>query len=277
MYSLYRDQYAFPESLLAVLFVTGFVSAGLSAPLVGVWADQQCVIHHASLFSQQTYFFYSGRRKLCLVFCMTYTLACICITIPSLPTLLFGRILGGISTSILFSAFESWLISASSSAGLPPADLSTIMGRATLINGLVATGAGVISNKLVESTNNFIAPFIASATLLVLAWFVIGSTWSENYGTGGGIADHDILQISRLGKAWNIVRQRMFLTEEIIKSFGISKSFVVQILFCLYWVLRKHVSRDPCTYSSSCGSHPSKNAKIQDPFHYLSGIFSHHS
>ena len=32
-----------PERMVAVLFVTGFMSAGLTAPLVGVWADQQCV------------------------------------------------------------------------------------------------------------------------------------------------------------------------------------------------------------------------------------------
>ena len=41
VYSLYHEQYAFPERLVAILFVTGFVSAGLAAPLVGVWADQQ--------------------------------------------------------------------------------------------------------------------------------------------------------------------------------------------------------------------------------------------
>ena len=41
VYSLYREQYAFPERLVAVLFVTGFMSAGLTAPLVGAWADQQ--------------------------------------------------------------------------------------------------------------------------------------------------------------------------------------------------------------------------------------------
>jgi hypothetical protein len=41
VYSLYREQYDFPERIVAVLFVTGFMSAGLTAPLIGVWADQQ--------------------------------------------------------------------------------------------------------------------------------------------------------------------------------------------------------------------------------------------
>ena len=40
IYSLYKEQYAFPERLVALLFVTGFMTAGLAAPLVGVWADQ---------------------------------------------------------------------------------------------------------------------------------------------------------------------------------------------------------------------------------------------
>ncbi|KAJ7809854.1 hypothetical protein B0H14DRAFT_2864972 [Mycena olivaceomarginata] len=151
-YSLYREQYGFPERTVAILFVTGFVSAGLAAPLIGVWADQH------------------GRKRLCLVFCATYTCACLCILVPFLPVLLVGRVLGGISTSILFSAFESWLMSASTSHALPQSDLSTIMGRATLVNGLVATGAGVFSNQLVGFTGSFASPFIASGALLILAW-----------------------------------------------------------------------------------------------------------
>ncbi|KAF8196104.1 hypothetical protein BJ912DRAFT_956324 [Pholiota molesta] len=190
VYSLYREQYGFPERLVAVLFVTGFVSAGLAAPLVGVWADQH------------------GRRKLCLVFCVTYGLACLFILVPSVPLLLLGRVLGGISTSILFSAFESWLISAGSASALPSADLSTIMGRATLVNGIVATGAGVVSNQLVGWTGNFAAPFVASGALLVLGWIVIRASWGENYGGGGGgVSSGDMFQVKRLGQAWSIVRK----------------------------------------------------------------------
>ncbi|PPQ80876.1 hypothetical protein CVT25_001885 [Psilocybe cyanescens] len=189
LYSLYREQYQFPERLVAALFVTGFISAGLAAPLIGVWADQH------------------GRKQLCLVFCITYTLSCLCITVPHLPVLLFGRILGGTSTAILFSAFESWLISESTSASLPPGDLSTIMGRATLLNGFVAAGAGVFSNQLVSMTNSFTTPFIASGSLLMLAWVVIRGMWTENYGGGGGQPNKDVFQMKRLGQACTIVRK----------------------------------------------------------------------
>ncbi|KAJ7275665.1 hypothetical protein C8J57DRAFT_1177338 [Mycena rebaudengoi] len=188
VYSLYRDQYAFSERTVAILFVTGFVSAGLFAPLVGVWADQH------------------GRKRLCLVFCATYTGACVCTLVPFLPTLLLGRVLGGASTSILFSAFEAWLISAAGAHALPQADLSALMGRATLVNGLVATGAGVLSNQLVSFSGSFGAPFVASGMLLVLGWAVIRGTWAENFGGTAGTGSDDPFQLARLGTAMRIVR-----------------------------------------------------------------------
>ncbi|KZT07017.1 DUF791-domain-containing protein [Laetiporus sulphureus 93-53] len=190
IYSLYKEQYAFPERLVAAFFVTGFMSAGLMAPVVGVLADQH------------------GRRKICLVFCVTYAFSCVCILFPYLPVLFAGRLLGGFSTSILYSAFESWLISASTSLALPQTDLSGILGRASLVNGFVAAAAGVASNELVGMTGSFATPFVASGVLLVLGWIVIKGTWTENYGSGGGTdaATSDPLQLRRLGQAWKIVR-----------------------------------------------------------------------
>ncbi|OCH86467.1 DUF791-domain-containing protein [Obba rivulosa] len=189
VYSLYKEEYAFPERLVAIFFVTGFLSAGLAAPVVGVWADQH------------------GRKKLCLVFCITYALACACILFPSLPILFLGRLLGGISTSILYSAFETWLISSANSLALPPSDLSTILGRATLVNAVVATAAGVVSNELVETTGTFTSPFIASGIILMLGWVVITGSWTENYGRGGGssVIGTDVFQLKRLGQAWKTV------------------------------------------------------------------------
>lgn len=82
------------------------------------------------------------------------------------------------------------------------------MGRATLLNGFVATGAGIVSNKLVSTTTSFASPFVASGALLLLAYVVIRGTWIENYGGGGGGASSgsDPLQLKRLSQAWRIVR-----------------------------------------------------------------------
>ena len=141
-----------------------------------------------------------------MAFCVTYTITCMCITIPSLPILFFGRILGGLSTSILYSAFESWLVSSSNHSALPQSALSNILGRATLINGIVAATAGVVSNKLVSNTLTFKSPFIASGVLLVFAWIVINRTWHENRGGASSSDGGGIFQLRRLGEAWHIVK-----------------------------------------------------------------------
>lgn len=153
------------------------------------------------------------------MFCVTYAFACLCVNIPYLPVLLLGRLTAGVSTSILYSAFESWLVSSANSLTIPSAALSVIFGRATLVNGFVATGAGVVSNQLVSFTKSFASPFIASGALLVFAYFVIKSRWTENYGGGGGttVASVDPFQLRRLGQAWKIVRNGEYRFQ-IVKS-----------------------------------------------------------
>lgn len=61
-------------------------------------------------------------------------------------------------------------------------ELNAFLGRLTLVNGGVACGAGVLSNHLVEASETFKAPFVASAGFLVVAGLVISATWGENYG-----------------------------------------------------------------------------------------------
>jgi hypothetical protein len=171
-----------------------------------------------------------------MAFCITYTLSCVCIFIPYLPVLLFGRALGGISGSILFSAFESWLISSSNAAGLPDSDLSRIMGRASLVNGFAATGAGMVSNQLVASSHNFGSPFALSGVVLVLAWFVIAGSWSENYGSSGtdvNAKSTGLFQLNRLSQAWKIARK-----DKVLLVLGLTQTCFEgsMYLFVFMWV-----------------------------------------
>ena len=57
-----------------------------------------------------TFGFFRGRKRACVTYCLTYIMSCITKHSPQYKILMIGRILGGIATSLLFSAFESWLV-----------------------------------------------------------------------------------------------------------------------------------------------------------------------
>ena len=52
----------------------------------------------------------SGRKRAALTYCLAYTLGCFTKHFNSFWILAGGRVLCGFATSLLFSAFESWLV-----------------------------------------------------------------------------------------------------------------------------------------------------------------------
>jgi len=53
---------------------------------------------------------FSGRKLSCILYGVLYGLSCVTKHFNNFHILMFGRVLGGIATSILYSAFESWLV-----------------------------------------------------------------------------------------------------------------------------------------------------------------------
>ena len=152
--------------MVSTLFTTGFLSGAVSAYATGTLADRH------------------GRRLACLVFCAAYALSCALTMIPSLPLLFAGRVLGGVGTSLLFSVFESWMVTDFHSRGLGDkgGDLSRTFGVMSTLNSVVAIVSGVFSEWVVAVSGTRKAPFAASVFLLVLASWVIATRWAENYG-----------------------------------------------------------------------------------------------
>jgi MFS family permease len=161
VYSLYKDQFGLKETIVAGLFTTGFFSGAISGYFVGQFADRY------------------GRKTACLVFCVTYSIACLSTLIPNLPILFFGRVFGGLSTSLMYSAFESWMVTEYHKRQVEKAgtSLSSMFGVMTTLNSIVAILAGVFSEWLVQVTNTKRAPFMASAGLLMIAFWVILGCW----------------------------------------------------------------------------------------------------
>jgi len=91
VYALYSS-YGFSKHDIAVLFVGGFGASMIFGTIVGAMADRL------------------GRKRMCQLYCLLYIGSCVTKHSNDYYTLMLGRVLGGIATSLLFSAFESWLV-----------------------------------------------------------------------------------------------------------------------------------------------------------------------
>ncbi len=98
VYALY-DAYGFSKGQIGILFIAGFGSSLVFGTVVGGFADR------------------FGRKANCLLFAVLYSVSCMTKHFNDFNALLFGRLTGGISTSILYSAFETWMIHEHKAAG----------------------------------------------------------------------------------------------------------------------------------------------------------------
>ncbi|OMO79847.1 Plastocyanin-like protein [Corchorus capsularis] len=165
VYYLY-SHYGFGKGEIGQLFIAGFGSSMLFGTIVGSLADKK------------------GRKRACVTYCITYILSCITKHSPQYKVLMLGRVLGGIATSLLFSAFESWLVAEHNKRGFDQQWLSITFSKAIFLgNGLMAILSGLFGNVLVDSLQlGPVAPFDAASCFLAIGMIVILSTWTENYG-----------------------------------------------------------------------------------------------
>lgn len=77
---------------IGALFSTGFLASAVVGTFVGIYVDKW------------------GRRAGCVLFCVLEVIINSLEHVNNFPLLILGRILGGITTSLLFSAFESWMV-----------------------------------------------------------------------------------------------------------------------------------------------------------------------
>ena len=167
MYALYQH-YGFSKGSIGKLFVAGFGSSMLFGTFIGGLADRY------------------GRKLACLLYVATYSTACVTKYFNSFIILLFGRVLAGISTSLLFSCFESWLVYTHTvTRGFSVNLLSNIFSLAVFFgNGVTAVLAGQVGHLLVAVLGlGPVSPFGAAIIVLLIGGLIIHRTWSENYGT----------------------------------------------------------------------------------------------
>lgn len=158
---MYKYDKYLEERAVALLYATGFVSAALSAAFAGQLADK------------------FGRKKACLIYCATYTTCCLSMLSDNLYILLLGKVLGGLSTTLLYSSFDAWMITEYHHRNLEAKGLSlaTLYGWLTSLNSGVAITTGILGELLVSSTGTRVSPFLLASLVFLVAAGWISTTW----------------------------------------------------------------------------------------------------
>ena len=158
MYTLYNGY----GVSVSTLFLSGFTSSLVFGTFVGLVVDAY------------------GRKRACVLFCLLEIVINAMEHVPSMPVLLLGRVLGGISTSLLFSAFESWMVAEHRRRKFPEAWLARTFGLAAAGNGAVAVLAGLLA-QVAADYHGDIGPFQLAILLTIVALALV-LRWPENYG-----------------------------------------------------------------------------------------------
>ena len=169
----YDDGTPFSSTTIAILFLCGFISSGICGTFVGTLVDR------------------FGRKKGCVAFCVIYSLSALSTTSNSLFVLVMGRVLGGIATSLLESAPESWFVRQHELENVPGNLMGKCFGWAWFGNSIVAIVAGQMASAVAtswsggEGQENPSAPFILSVCFLMFGLVLVLFLWKENFGSKG--------------------------------------------------------------------------------------------
>lgn len=188
------------------MFLCGFLSSMIFGTFVGGWVDR------------------IGRKKGCQLYCCLYILAALSTKADNYFILISGRICGGISTSLLFSAPEAWLIGEHKNGNYPEEWINHLFGWVFFGDSIMAIIAGFIAQP--AATNfGYSGPFFASAIILVFALVYITIYWSENYG------DRNAVGTSNFKDALKVCKERKVFTLGMIQSLFEGSMYVFVLLY----------------------------------------------
>lgn len=97
--------------------------------------------------------------------------------VSNVYTLFLGRMLGGMSATLLYSVFETWLVSEAQSEGNADVLVRRTLSSAATLNAAVAVASGAASEVLVSITGSKKSPFAASIGCLMCAASIILVHW----------------------------------------------------------------------------------------------------
>lgn len=218
VYALY-ESYGFTQGDNAMLFTAGFGSSAILGPFIGSLADRM------------------GRRKFAALYCFLYGTSCLTKHVNDFSSLMVGRVTGGAATSLLFSVFDSWMVSEHNARDFEPDLLGGTFSLAVFMNSLVAIAAGVIGQAAADFMEltpmgggtyygGYCSPFDVAIGFLLLALLLMSMLWRENYGHRGSSAPGGTL-VSGLCMAVRAIKEQPRVLEcGLVCAFFESSMFI---------------------------------------------------
>ena len=160
--------YGFSHSEIVNFFLITYASSAVLGTVIGAAADRY------------------GRKRGCLLFVVLFTVS----TMIKLNAhkasarLVVAHITDGVVLSLLYTSFESWMVSENYVNCYPQEFLHRSFELVSIINGGIAVFAGVLSSVAASFAGNF-GPFGASLLPVIFSGILMRN-WAENFGEIAG-------------------------------------------------------------------------------------------
>jgi MFS transporter, MFS domain-containing protein family, molybdate-anion transporter len=148
---------------VAYLYCLGFATGGLLSPITGPLVDK------------------IGRKKSAILYCCLEMLINYMEQFPYLTGLIVCRMIGGFTTNLLSSVFETWLDTEYRRRGFAKEKYEIIMRDSVIVSNMAAILSGYLSHILANRYGT-VGPFQGAVTCTTIALMVVSSVWTENYG-----------------------------------------------------------------------------------------------
>ncbi len=127
---------------------------------------------------------YMGRKKAALLYCGLEAFINLLEQYPFYYGLVASRMIGGFTTNLLMTVFETWLDTEYRNRGLPKEKYELILRDSVIVSNLAAIFSGYLAHIL-ASRYGAVGPFRGAVTCTVIAFIVVLCVWTENYGSSG--------------------------------------------------------------------------------------------
>lgn len=204
VYAVYKA-HGMGAQQIALLYATGFLASCASGLFAGALADRH------------------GHRHFALLYAVGGALDAALKLSPCVGVQALSSALSGVCSTLLYTVFDAWMVSAHAARRYPPRLLPETFARAMLLNSVCAVLSGVAGSALADSPGGLglgvRAPFALAAALLVLVLVpaillimyqnptptAVGHSATRSGSSNN--SDQIKQETGRVREAWNVIKR----------------------------------------------------------------------